>query len=157
MRKYGLLFFLALLAIPAAARADVLVDTQELDGQQVTGVSFDSNPKMGRAWINIDYYYSSLAGSDTDPSTSVRAKVPGLALSREAGVVTYQAHKDAAPVVCAKFVKHWWGTRLEGTGVCGVTRTETITKVTDDGYETHEKKYMQVYFGVLATEGRRGE
>jgi hypothetical protein len=155
MKKFMILFAALALSASAVAQADVLMSRVEKNDLQITGVSYDANAKLGRAWINIELYDSSCAGGDScSADSSERAKVEGLSLDRKLGAVVL-VEKNAAPVVCARVVKHWYGKRLQATGLCGITRKVEVSKVVDDGYFTKEVKYLDLYFGKV--EGRRGE
>ncbi len=146
------------LTLTATVKADVLVQTIAADGMSVTGVSFDVNPALGRAWINIGLNDSYASGEDSGQS-EVRAKVAGLSYDAATGAIIFQ-EAGVAPVVCAvvkknSFIGIKWSS-IKSKGICGVTRISSSVKVTDDGYETKETKYMNIYFGKLV-EGRKGE
>ena len=157
MKYIATAFSLVFLSLTANASSDVLVYSQRLDRQHQSGMSYEVKRDLGRAWINLKFWQSPISEDDNN-EWSEPAVVPGLSYSPESRSIVFK-QDDGTTVVCATLVRHkfifsW--TSIDATGNCGVTRSEEVAKVIDDGTVPYEVTYLNTYFGVIPP-GRRGD
>lgn len=103
--------------------------------------TFDTNPSLGRAWVNIEVDESP-SDPDWDP-TDHRVKVDGLYYNNEIDAVVY-ANENGVETICAQTRTRGRGifrrTNLVSTKSCKFKTSYEVRSV-DDGYHVRKRKY----------------
>jgi len=157
----GIVLLPALLALawnaPAmpSAGAKIKIDTVEATYTPHAGTErakpihlqdfyFQLNKDGSRVRVVVEYTYAGAVGdhSSGDPGPrTTEAQIPGLIYDPTAQAVLYE--EDGKKTVCG-VVR---GKSVKNTGACVVTTT-TAEHLTDDGWNTHKSRALDVYFEV---------
>jgi hypothetical protein len=137
-----------LLAFMPCAKASVLVDHRPQGWLRFDSVRYAVSPDANRAWLNIIYSNLSCDPAQLGSCAStveVSVAVPGLAFDPATNQIAYK-EAATAPVVCAKFARHWYANQVTPTGGCEAKSMSSLV-VLDDGFDRSEVKFIDVYFG----------
>lgn len=104
--------------------------------------SFVINPELGRAWVEVDFYYSLSESSD-----HYRIAVPGLSYDKAKGEVVFQ--EGDKRVVCATVTPKGWGIfkhdQVKATGACELSHRYVKIPV-DNGFTIEHVEQFEVHF-----------
>ena len=104
--------------------------------------NFVINPELGRAWVEVDFYYSLSESSD-----HYRIAVPGLSYDKASNQVVFQ--EGDKRVVCANVTRKGWGIfkhdRVEPTGACELSHRYVKIPV-DNGFTIEHVEQFEVHF-----------
>lgn len=104
--------------------------------------SFAINPELGRAWVEVDFYYALSETSD-----HYRIAVPGLRYDKARSEVVFE--NDGKRVICANVVQKGWGIfkhdQVEATGACELTHRYIRVPV-DNGFTIEHVEQFEVNF-----------
>lgn len=104
--------------------------------------SFVINPELGRAWVEVDFYYPHSESSD-----HYRIAVPGLSYDTAKAEVIFQ--EDGRRVVCATVAeKGWWifkHDQVKATGACELSHRYVKIPV-DNGFTIEHVEQFEVHF-----------
>jgi hypothetical protein len=162
--KISLCTFLAvgLFSVPAFAggsvSGSVLVDSQPADYTstgsaysnplRVDGFKFELNPSLGRARLDIDYTDDQSHVDDVGPGEN-DVLVQGLSYDAAAKQVIYTDARGTKTICANGEHKGVFGTftAKTPTGNCAL-RSEVVTQTTDDGFEQHQSRVLNVYLDL---------
>jgi hypothetical protein len=110
------------------------------------GSSYEVNPDLGRARIQLRYDITFQAEDDLGPESS-QVMVPGLTFDKATSQVVYKDSSGNSHV-CAtvKFTKGLFGkrTKIQKTKNCQVVARSAIRPY-DDGWKIHSENVLEVY------------
>jgi hypothetical protein len=135
------------LSLPASA-ASVMIGQVDRS-LSVTGLTYQVNAEMGRAWVYVNTHDANAIGGDgQDADGSSREMVPGLAYDAAKMQIVFA--QDGASVVCATVSQRrgfFGGSRLVivPTGLCGF-HVEASTVTRDDGFDPIRYSVWNVFF-----------
>lgn len=109
--------------------------------------TFAIDEKLGRAWVEIDFYYAMSETSD-----HYRVAVPGLRYDPTQSQVIFE--NDGQRVICANVVRKGWGPfkhqQLQPTGACELSH-RYIKKPIDNGFRIEHVEQFEVHFKPTAS------
>lgn len=133
------LIALVVLVCSFAHAAEIMVHEADSSVAKVMKGSFEVNPAMNRAWVDV-VMQDRLSGRDVGRSFA-SVKVPGLSFDSASSRVMLEI--DGQQVECG--YRTGWGIfkRIVETGCTFTTKLER--RLYDDGFRTYMKEYRQLY------------
>lgn len=126
----------------ADTSADAILKLPASSMQPAKSKSFVINEAMGRAWVEVDFYYALSETSD-----NYRVAVPGLRYDRELSQVVFES--DGKRVVCATVANKGWGVfkqkHVLATGNCELSH-RYVKKPVDNGFTIEHIEQFEVHF-----------
>lgn len=134
--------WLGLSAAHASTSTDAILKLPASSMQPAKSKSFVINEAMGRAWVEVDFYYALSETSD-----NYRVAVPGLRYDRELSQVVFES--DGKQVVCATVSNKGWGIfkqkHVLATGNCELSH-RYVKKPVDNGFTIEHIEQFEVHF-----------
>lgn len=134
--------WLGLSAAHAGTSADAILKLPASSMQPAKSKSFVINEAMGRAWVEVDFYYALSETSD-----NYRVAIPGLRYDRELSQVVFES--DGKQVVCATVADKGWGIfkqkHVLATGNCELSH-RYVKKPVDNGFTIEHIEQFEVHF-----------
>ncbi len=134
----GQIFVIEVDEFQSVARgAPILVFESPVDEFQTVNAKFDVDPKLGRAWVDVENVDSEYLAS----SNVVNRKVDGLSYDSEAREVVYK--QGDSSIVCAEATSFLGMTTMHPTGNCPLVVSYEEGTV-DDGFRPSTQTFAKV-------------
>ncbi len=140
--KKMMLCLLAVTSVSGLARATpIVVWEARVAASDSVATRFEVDPKLGRAWIDIDLTDSRFEAEASFSPRTVMKKVDGLYYDSGLKQVLYRLGDHA--IVCAEEARFLFMTVMKATGKCPLLVSSAERSV-DDGFHLSQQNFVTV-------------